>query len=323
MSAAALARLAACGSCLLWTFAAAAQSYPTKPIKILVAYPPGGANDLFARLVGEKLTEAWGQPVVIENKPGANAIIGTELAAKSAPDGYTLLMGATGSHTVNAVLYNRLAYDPVKGFEPITLIASAPMVLFVHPSVPAKSVPELIALAKSKPGKLFYGAGASLFHLAVELFKSKTGTNIVYTPYRGSMPAMLDVISGQVQIGMDVIQTPLPHIREGKLRALAVTTKRRSPAAPEIPTMAEAGVPDYELAAWSALYAPAGTPKPVVAKLNGAIQKMLKQADVREKIAHVGYEPVGLGPAELTAFMDREIKALRKLVSDAGIAKLD
>jgi tripartite-type tricarboxylate transporter receptor subunit TctC len=317
------ARIATCAPCLLIAAGAAAQSYPEKAIKILVAYPPGGANDLLARLVGEKLTEAWGQPVVIENKPGANAILGTDLAAKSPPDGYTLIMGATGSHTVNAVLYDRLAYDPVKNFEPITLVASAPMVLFVHPSVPVKSVRELIALARSKPGKLFYGAGASLFNVAMELFKSKTRTDIVYVSYRGSMPAMLDVIGGQVQVGMDVIQTPLPHIREGKLRALAVTGKRRSPVAPEVPTMSEAGVADYELGAWSGLYAPAGTPKPIVAKLNAAIQKILKHPDVRQKIAHVGYEPVGLGPAEFATFMDREIKQLRKVVADANIPKLD
>jgi tripartite-type tricarboxylate transporter receptor subunit TctC len=308
---------------MAWTGDAAAQPYPNKPIRMMVAYPPGGANDLLARIVAQKLSDAWGQPVVTENKPGANAIIGTEAAKKSAPDGYTLLMGATGSHTINPALYNKLPYDPVRDFAPVMLVASAPVVFFVHPDLPVKSIGELVALAKEQPGKLNYAAGASLFNLAAELFKSRTGTQITYVAYRGSVPAMTDVIGGQVQVGVDVIQTPLPHIKEGKLRALAVTSTARSPAAPEIPTMAEAGVAEYEITAWSGLYAPAGTPQEIVAKLEAETRRILQMADVREKIHQVGYEPRALGAADFARIMDREIKQFAKVIADARIPKLD
>lgn len=302
---------------------ALAQDYPNKPIRMMVAYPPGGANDLLARIVAQKLSEAWGQPVVTENKPGANAIIGTEAARKSAPDGYTLLMGATGSHTINPALYNKLPYDPVRDFAPVMLVASAPVVFFVHPDVPVKSIAELVALAKAEPGKLNYAAGASLFNLAAELFKSRTGSQITYVAYRGSVPAMTDVIGGQVQVGVDVIQTPLPHIREGKLRALAVTSAARSPVAADIPTMSEAGVADYEITAWSGLYVPAGTPQDIIAKLEAETRRILQMPDVREKIHQVGYEPSALGPAAFAGLMDREIRQFSKIIADANIPKLD
>jgi tripartite-type tricarboxylate transporter receptor subunit TctC len=300
-----------------------AQAYPSKPIKMLVAYPPGGANDLLARVVGQKLNEAWGQPVVVENKPGANAVIGTEQGKNSPPDGYTMIMGATGSHTINPALYDRLPYDPLKDFVPVSLVASAPIVFIVHPSVPATTIKELVALAKQQPGKLNYAAGASIFHLAMELFKAKTGTDIVYVPYRGSVPALTDLLAAQVQIDVDVIQTPLPHMREGKARALAVTSRQRSFAAPHVPTMIEAGIPDYEMTAWSGLYVPAGTPLEIVEKLAAEVRRIVREPDVKEKVAQVGYEPVGSTPDEFAALMRREIETFRKIVADAKIPKLD
>jgi tripartite-type tricarboxylate transporter receptor subunit TctC len=311
---------------LLGSIAAAgahAQPYPSKPIRMLVAYPPGGANDLLARIVAQKLNEAWGQAVVVENKPGANAIIGTEAAKKSAPDGYTLLMGATGSHTINPVMYRSLPYDPVKDFAPVTLVASAPVLFFVHPDVPARSVRDLVALAKAQPGKLNYAAGASIFNLAMELFKSRTGADLTYIAYRGSVPAMTDVIGGQVQAGVDVIQTPLPHVREGRLRALAVSSARRSAAAPDVPSMIESGISDFDITAWSGVYAPAGTPQEIVTKLDVEIRRILHLADVREKFLQVGYEASALGPAEFAALMEREIRQFAQIVADANIPKLD
>jgi tripartite-type tricarboxylate transporter receptor subunit TctC len=308
---------------LLAVSGASAQSYPAKPIRMLVAYPPGGANDLLARIVGQRLSEAWGQPVVTDNKPGANGLIGTELAAKSAPDGYTLLMGATGTHTINPALYRKLPYDRVRDFQPVTLIASAPVVILVHPSVAARSIAELVALAKAKPGALNYGAGASLFNLTMELFKSRTGADLVYVPYRGSVPVLTDLIAGQIQVAADVIQTPLPHLREGTLRALAVTSARRSSVAPDVPTMIEAGIAGFEVTAWSGLYVRAGTPEAIVAKLDAEIRKALEDPALREKIHQVGYEERGLGPAEFAALMARETEEFARIVADAHIPKLD
>jgi tripartite-type tricarboxylate transporter receptor subunit TctC len=317
-------RIAACLLALLGVIGeGSAEGWPAKAIRMVVAYPPGGANDLLARLVGQKLSEAWGQPVVIDNKPGANALIGTELAAKSAPDGYTVLMGATGGHTINPALYNKLPYDPVKDFLPVTLVASAPIVIIVHPSVPAHSIGELVALAKRQPGRLNYGAGASIFNLAMELLKSRTGADIVYVPYRGSVPALTDLMSGQIQIVADVIQTPLPHIREGTVRALAVTGRTRSAAAPDIPTMAESGIADFEVTAWSGLYVPAGTPAEIVQRIDVETRRLLQDPEIRRQIAQVGYQPEGLGPAEFAALMQRELKQYAEIVATARIPKLD
>jgi tripartite-type tricarboxylate transporter receptor subunit TctC len=302
---------------------ARAQSYPGRPVRMIVPYPPAGANDLLARIVGEKLAAMWGQPVVVDNRPGANGLIGVEAAKNSAPDGYTLVMGATGTHAINPVLYRKLPYDAVKDFAPITLLGSAPIVFVVHPSVPVHSIKELVALSHATPGKLNYAAGASLFNLTMELFKSETGADITYVPYRGSVQALTALTSGEVQVVADVIQTPLPFIKDGRLRALAVTSRARAFAAPEIPTMIETGFADFEIGAWSGIYAPAGTPEAIVATIDAAIRKTLDAPDVLEKLHQVGYERVGLGPVGFAALMKREIAQYAKIVAEAHIPPLD
>ncbi len=260
---------------------------------------------------------------MIDNRPGANGLIGIEAAKNSPPDGYTLVMGATGTHAINPVLYRKLPYDAVKDFAPVTLLASAPIVLIVHPSVPAKTVPELVALAKAQPGKLNYGAGASLFNLTMELFKSQTGADITYVPYRGSVQALTALVGGEVQVGADVIQTPLPFIKDGRVRALAVTSRNRAFAAPEIPTMIEAGVADFELGAWSGIYAPAGTAASIVTTIDTTIRRILDEPDVLDKLHQVGYERAGLGPAAFAALMRRETAEYARIVAEAHIPPLD
>jgi tripartite-type tricarboxylate transporter receptor subunit TctC len=302
---------------------ARAQSYPQHAIRMIVPYPPAGANDLLARIVGERLTAAWGQPVVVDNRPGANGLIGVEAAKNSAPDGYTLVMGAAGTHAINPALYHKLPYDAVKDFTPVTMLASAPIVVLVHPDVPARSIKELVALSRASPGKLNYGVGASLFNLTMELFKSQTGADITYVPYRGSVPALTALTAGEVTVGADVIQTPLPFMKDGKLRALAVTTRSRAFAAPEVPTMIESGVADFDLGAWSGIYAPAGTPAAIVARIDSAIRKILDEPDVLAKLHQVGYEPTPLGPAEFAALMRRETAQYAKIVAAAHIPMLD
>ena len=302
---------------------AAAQPYPARAIRLIVPYPPGGANDLLGRIVGDRLAAAWGQPVVVDNRPGANGLIGVELAKHSAPDGYTLLIGATGTHAVNPVLYRKLPYDPVKDFAPITLVASAPIVLLVHPSLPAHSVVELVALSRARPGKLNYAAGASLFNLVMELFKHATGADLIYVPYRGSVQALTDLMEGEAQVGADVIQTPLPFMRDGRLRALAVTGTTRAFAAPELPTLTEAGVPGIEMTGWTGLYAPAGTPPEIVSALDREIRHSLEDPGVLERLHQVGYERRALGPDAFAALMRHDIAQYARIVEQAGIPMLD
>jgi tripartite-type tricarboxylate transporter receptor subunit TctC len=302
---------------------AAAQPYPARAIRLIVPYPPGGANDLLGRIVGDRLAAAWGQPVVIDNRPGANGLIGVALAKHSAPDGYTLLIGATGTHTVNPVLYRKLPYDPVKDFAPVTLVASAPIVLLVHPSLPAHSVAELVALSRARPGKLNYAAGASLFNLVMELLKHATGADLTYVPYRGSVQALTGLLEGEAQVGADVIQTPLPFMRDGRLRALAVTGTTRAFAAPALPTLTEAGVPGIEMTGWTGLFAPAGTPPEIVTALDEEIRRDLEDPAVIERLHQVGYEPRALGPAAFAALMRHEIEQYGKIVEAAHIPMLD
>lgn len=303
--------------------AAAAPPYPARAIRLIVPYPPGGANDLLGRIVGERLGAVWGQPVVVDNRPGANGLIGVEAAKHAAPDGYTLLIGATGTHAVNPVLYRKLPYDAVADFAPVTLLASAPIVLVVHPSVPAHSVAELVALSRARPGRLNYAAGASLFVLTLELFKRATGADLTYVPYRGSVAALNDLLAGEAQVAADVIQTPLPFLRDGRLRGLAVTGTGRAFAAPELPTLGEAGVPGLEIAGWTGLFAPAGTPPAIVAALDEALRRLLAEPAVIERLHQVGYEPSGLGPEAFAAQMRREIAQFARIVEDAHLPKLD
>ncbi len=301
-----------------------AAGYPSKPIKIVVPFPPGGATDILARAVGAELQKAWGQTVLIENKGGGGGNTGTDMVAKAAPDGYTLVMGTVGTHAINMSLYAKMPYDAVKDFEPITLVAGVPNLLVVHPSVNAKSVRELTALAKSMPGKLNVassGNGTSI-HLAAELYKQMAGVDILHVPYKGSSPAVTDLLGGQVQMMFDNMPSALPHAKAGKLRPLAVTGLKRSAALPDIPTMDEEGLKGFNATSWFGLLAPAGTPKDIVAKLNAASVKALASPEMMERLAAQGAEPVGNTPEQFAAFIKAEIDKWSKIVKASG-ARVD
>ena len=303
---------------------AQAQAWPSKPIKWVVPFAPGGTTDILARTVGEKLAVALGQPVIIENKPGAGGGVGAEFTAKSAPDGYTIMGGTISTHAINASLYKSLPYDPVKDFVAITLIARVPNMLVINPSVPAKDVKELIALLKANPGKYSFassGNGTSQ-HLSGELFKSMSGTDMQHIPYKGSPPALQDVVGGQVAMTFDNITTALPLAKAGKLRALAVTTAKRSSVAPEVPTLAESGLPGFEVGSWQGVFAPAGTPPEIVKRLNAEIVKALNMPDVRDKLSGLGAEIVADSPEEFSALVKAEVAKWADVVKKSG-AKVD
>ena len=295
-----------------------AQIYPSKPIHVVVGFPPGGGNDIIARLVGAKMQESWGQPVVIENKPGANSIIATEFVAKSAPDGYTLLVNATGGMSVNPVLYEKLPYDSLKDFVPISMVGSFPLVLAVNPSLPAKSLPELIAYLKANPGKLNYSAGSTAFQVATEMFKQLTGTDVRYIPYKGSAASITAVIAGDVQ--MTIVDTPplVPQLKSGRIRALAVTSAKRSAAMPDLPAVAES-VPGYEMVLWIGVFAPAGTPREIAEKLTAEVARIVRLADVSERLAGLGVEPLGNSSEETAEWIRGEIARYRPVAKAAGI----
>ena len=299
-------------------FGAWAQTYPTKPIRIVVGFPPGGGNDIIARLVGAKMQESWGQPVVIDNKPGAASILAAEHVAKSAPDGYTLFVNATGGMSVNPVLYAKLPYDSLRDFVPITMVGSFPLVLVVHPSVPAKTVPELVAYAKANPGKLNYSSGSTAFQVATEMFKQMTGTDARHIPYKGSAASITAVIAGDVQ--MTIVDTPplVPQIKAGKVRALGVTSAKRSSSMPEVPTVAES-VPGYEMVLWIGMFAPAGTPRDIAAKLNTEVVRIVKLPDIREKLHAMDVDPLGNTSEQVTARIQGEIAKYGPVVKAANI----
>ncbi|MBA3598734.1 MAG: tripartite tricarboxylate transporter substrate binding protein [Methylibium sp.] len=302
------------------TAQAQAQSYPDKPIRIIVPYPPGGFNDTLARTVGAKLQDGWGQTVTVENRPGGATLIGTDAAAKSAPDGYTLFI-TPFAFAVNQSIFKKLPYDPIKDFAPITLAASTPNLLVLSPTVPANSVKELIALAKSKPGFLSYastGIGSSN-HLSMELFKQMAGVDIVHVPYKGSGPAVTDLLGGQVGLMFDNVPNIIQHVKAGKLKALAVTTPKASPHAPGVPTVAESGVPGYEVEVWFGFAAPAGTPQPILDKLNTKIVEILNMPDVKAKFAGQGVDVIGSTQAEFAAHLTRQSAMWAKVVRDAGV----
>ena len=298
-----------------------AQSYPSKPIRLIVPFAAGGGNDNIARLVGKRLNENLGQPLVIDNRPGAGGVVGAELAAKSPPDGYTLFLGGVGSHAVNPNLIEKLPYDPIRDFSPVILLARAPLILVVHPSVPARTFAEFVAYARKNPGKLNFasnGNGSSA-QLAAVMFDSMAGAEMVHVPYKGLAPALTDLLSGQVQVMFSSPVAILPHIKAGKLRALAVTGEKRMASLPEAPTVAESGFPGYEASSWYGILAPAGTSREIVARLNAEFLKALEQPDVRNSLIADGAEPVGDTPEQFAAYIRSEKERMGKLIRDARI----
>jgi tripartite-type tricarboxylate transporter receptor subunit TctC len=296
------------------------QAYPAKPIRWIVPFPPGGSTDILARVVGQKLTDAWGQPVIIENKGGAGGTIGAAEVARAPADGHTLLMGAI-HHTIASSVYPKLPYDFQREFAPVTVVAIVPNVLVVNPSVPAKSVAELIAYAKANPGKLTYGSAGvgTAHHLIGAKFNLEAGVDIVHIPYKGSAPAVIDLVSGQVLMMYDTVASSLPHIKTGKLRPLAVATAKRSIALPDVPTIAEAALPGFEVTTWFGALVPAKTPKGIVTRLNSEIVKILNMPDVNKRLIDAGAEPVGNTPEEMAAQIKNETESFAKIVKQASI----
>ena len=302
---------------------ASAQNFPNKPIHIIVTFTSGGAPDIIARLIGERMSADWGQPVIIDNKPGAGGNIGADFVAKSAPDGYNIVVGTVGTHSINGALYPKMPYDMVKDFSPITLLATTPNMLVVHNDVPAKNLKEFIELGK-KEGKMSFassGSGTSI-HVSGELFKSVTGIDMMHIPYKGRASAIPDLLGGRVTMMFDNMPSSLPLVKEGKLRALGVTSLKRSAAAPDIPTLAEAGLPGFDAVSWFAMFAPANTPETIVTKLQLEIAKILKSPDISKRLLDLGLEPIDSTPKELAAYQRNEIAKWAKVVKDSG-AKLE
>ena len=296
-----------------------AQGYPNKPVKMIVPYPPGGPTDIVARVVAQKLSEQTGQQFLVDNRGGAGGNIGAEAAAHSPADGYTLFV-ATTAHAINRSLFKDLNYNLMKDFVPVSQLTAGPLVIVANPALPAKNVKELIALAKAKPGDLAFassGNGQST-HLAAELFNTMAGVKMTHVPYKGSAPALTDTMGGQVSLFFDTMLSAMPHVRSGKLKALAVTSAARSPAAPEIPTVAESGLPGYEAIAWNGLLAPAGTPKEVVAKLNAELKKTLELPEIKERFAAQGFAAAWSPPDKFASFLDREVEKWAKVVKVSG-----
>ena len=301
---------------------ASAQGYPDRPVRIIVGYPPGGGTDLVARLVQQPLSARWGQPVVIDNRPGANAIIATEAVAKAKPDGYTLLMAYATEIAVNPATMKKLPYDPVRDFSPISQLAGAPLVLAVHPALAAKDVRELVALAKAKPGTFSYSSSGSgsVHHFAGELFKLQTGADLLHVPYKGSGPAATDAVAGQVQANFASVASVLRFVQAGRLRALAVTSKKRSPQMPEVPSMAEAGLADFELTSWYGLLAPAGTPLELIAKIHADVMALLGVAEIQKSFATQGLDMAGSTPHAFGDFIRAEAVKFARIAKAGNIS---
>jgi tripartite-type tricarboxylate transporter receptor subunit TctC len=298
-----------------------AQSYPDRPVRILVGYPPGGGTDLVARLMAQPLSERWKQPVVVENRPGANAIIATDAVVKSKPDGYTLLMAYATELAVNPATFKKLPYDPVRDLAPIAQLGAAPLVMAAHPSLPAQNVRELVALAKGKPGSLSYSSSGngSVHHFAGELFKLRTGADILHVPYKGSGPATADAVSGQVQLTFASVASVLRFVQGGRLRALAVTSRQRSPQMQDVPTAVEAGVPDIELTSWYGLLAPAGTPAALIERIAGDAAAVLAMPEVRRGFEVQGLEAVQSSPAAFAQFIRAEAEKYARIARAGNI----
>ncbi len=301
-----------------------AQTYPSRPIRLVVPFPAAGTTDILAREVGQRLSATFGQSVVIDNRPGAGGNIGSDLVAKSAPDGYTLLMGTVGTHAINPNLYAKMPYDHLKDFVPVVLVASVPNVLEVTPSLPVHSVADLIRLAKAKPGQINFassGSGTSI-HLSGELFKAMAGVDMTHVPYKGSAPALTDLIGGQVQVMFDNLPSSLPQIKAGKLRAIAVTSAQRAPALPDIPTIAESGLPGFEATSWFGILAPAGTSPAIVARINADVNQWLQSPEAKEKLLAQGAAAAGGSPEQFGAYIRAETEKWAKVVKASG-ARVD
>jgi tripartite-type tricarboxylate transporter receptor subunit TctC len=315
-----LVRFAALAVALGIASAAWAQAYPQKAVRMVVPFAPGGTTDIVARLIAAKMGPALGQSVVIDNRPGANGIVGSEVVAKAAPDGYTLMMGYLGNLAMNPALYAKLPYDPIRDYVPVTLVASTTQAIVVNPALPARTVKELVALAKAQPGQLHYasaGVGAPS-HLSGELFKQMTGIDMVHVPYKGGGALMTDLISGQVKVSFGGLAAALPHVKSGKLRLLAVASAKRSPAVPDVPAVAET-VPGFDVPSWLGIVAPAGTPRPIVERLHGEIAKVLATDEIKERLATEGGEVIAGGPEEFAAYLKSEIAKWDKVIKGANI----
>ena len=306
----------------IWIFSVNGQSeYPAKPIRLIVQFTPGTSTDIIGRLVAQKFTEAWGQPVIVDNRPGAGAVIGTEAAAKSPPDGYTLVMAVSSAFGINPGLVPNLPYDVMRDFALISNVVMTPQTLVVPGNSTVKSVKELVAQAKAKPGALNYGSlgSGSTSHLTMELFRSTAGIQLTHVPYKGSPPAYTDLFSGNIQLMFDAIPAVLPHAKSGKLRALAVGSSARSPFLPDVPTVAESGYPGFEAVGWIGIAAPTKTPEAILDKINAEIAKLLATTDTKERLASLGVTPTGDSRAHFTSFVQSEIAKWGKLIRDAGI----
>jgi tripartite-type tricarboxylate transporter receptor subunit TctC len=299
----------------------AAQAYPVRPVRLIVPYPPGGGNDTLARLFGARLAEAWGQQVVVDNRPGAGTVIGTQLAARAAPDGYTLLLSSIATHAVAPNLYRSPGYDPVRDFTPITLLAIAPTVLCVNAAVPARSVQELITLARAKPGELRFASGGNGTppHMAGAIFASMTGIKLLHVPYKGGGPAIAGLIGGETTMMFDTAASILPHVKSGKLRALAIARAARLPEYPELPTFVESGIKGYEVNAWYSMHAPAGVRREIIGKVHADLLRVLSLPEIRERLKQLGSEPVGNSPEEFAEFVRSESAKYAKAIREAGI----
>ncbi len=310
---------------LLWAHVPVhAQTYPVRPVRIVVPFPPGGTSDILARSIGQKLAEEWGQQVLTDNRPGAAGNIASENVARSKPDGYTLYINTVGTHAINPAIYAKLAFDPINDFTPITNLVNLPSVLLVHPSVPVKSVKELIALARNRPGDLQYssaGSGAQP-HLTAEMFKTMAGVNLVHVPYKGAGPQMIGLLSGEVALTFATAPSGVPYVKSGQLRALGVTSGNRIPALPQVPTIAEGGVAGYEAVGWNGMVGPAAMPGPLLEKIHAAVVKIINLPDVRERLIGLGAEPAPSTPSEFSALIKSELVKWAKVVKESG-ARLD
>lgn len=316
-------------ACALFLFAALsdgvlAQAYPVKPIRVIVPYAAGGATDLTARLVGQKMQAVFKQNVIVENRPGAGGVIGADTVAKAAPDGYTVLVGVPAEMAILRHM-QKLPYDVPRDFAPVSLAAITPLILVVHPSLPVRTVKELVAFVRARPGQINYASAGTggVQHLAAELLKITTKIDMTHVPYKGAAPVMPDLIGGHIPLFFSGMPPAMPHVKAGKLRALAVTTTKRSPAAPDVPTMVESGIPGFDISNWFAYFVPAGTPGEIIARLNGEVNKALKFQDVKDKLASVGAETVGTTPDELGKFVQAETEKFAKLIKASGAKGTD